>query len=101
MKRLLSATLLLSAIATAPAFAAPVDAACAASAQQLALKADEFIRISGDASKPAQRAYATPVDFHRTLNDRDSALQAIANDIWTLRIDMAGRNCAQAEAFAY
>jgi len=103
MKRLISVSLLLAtAIATAPAIAAPATAnSCAAIARQLSQKTGEFVKANAEGRNAAQPANATPVDFYLSLGKRDIVLQNIANNVWTMRADMANRNCSQAAAFTY
>jgi len=103
MKRAITASLLLAAsIAAAPAFAAPASAdRCAAVARQLASKASEFAKVNADGRIAAVRTNAEPADVYRRLGKRDVALQAIASDVWTLRSDLASRNCSQAASFTY
>ena len=103
MQRLIPVSLLLAtAIVAAPAMAAPAAAdSCAAIARQLSQKTGEFVKVNADGRNAAQPANARPADFYRSLGKRDGALQNIANDVWTLRADMANRNCSQAAAFTY
>ncbi len=102
MTRLLPASLLLAtAFATVSAYAAPADANCALITRQLSQKAGEFVKMNAEGRNAAQPANATPADFYRSLGKRDVALQNIANDVWTLRADIASRNCSQAAAFTY
>ena len=103
MKRLIPVSLLLAtAIATAPAIAAPAAAnSCAAIARQLSQKTGDFVRINADGRNTVQPANARPVNFYRSVSKRDAALQTIANDVWTMRADMANRDCSQAAAFSY
>ncbi len=103
MKSLIAASLLLAtAIAASPAIAAPAkDSGCASSAAQLRQKTVEFVKMNADGRITAQPANARPADFYRSLSKRDAALQNIASEVWTLRADMANRNCSQAAAFTY
>lgn len=102
MKHLISASLLLAtAIATVSAYAAPANASCAGITRQLSQKTGEFVKINAEGRNAAQPANARPADFYRSLGQRDVALQNIANDVWTLRADMANRNCIQAAVFTY
>jgi hypothetical protein len=105
MKRLIPVSLLLATaiVAAAPASATPAPAAdsCAATARQLSRKTVEFVKANADGRNAAQPAMAMPVNFYRGLDKRDAVLQRIVNDIWTMRADMANRNCSQAAAFSY
>jgi hypothetical protein len=103
MKRLIPVSLLLAtAIATGSAIAAPATAdSCVTIARQLSQKTGQFVKVNADGRNAAQPANARPADFYRSLGKRDGALQNIANDVWTLRADMANRNCSQAAAFTY
>jgi hypothetical protein len=103
MKRLIPVSLLLATaiVTAAPAIAAPAADSCAATARQLSRKTVEFVKANADGRNAAQRATAMPVSFYRSLDKRDAVLQRIANDIWTMRADMASRNCSQAAAFSY
>jgi hypothetical protein len=103
MKRTMTASLMLvAAIASAPAFAAPAQPnACAEISRQLAGKAAEFVKVNADGRNTTLSASAKPVDFYRSVGKRDAALQAIAADVWTMRADMASRNCSQAAGFTY
>ena len=107
MKRLLPVSLLLAAAivtaaSAAPAIAAPASAdSCAAIARQLSQKTGEFVKANADGRNAAQPAKAMPVNFYRSLDKRDAVLQRIVNDVWTMRADMANRNCSQAAAFSY
>ena len=103
MKHVIIASLLLAAsIAAAPVFAASINAnSCAAIASQLASKASEFAKVDMDGRIALMPTNAKPADVYRLLGKRDVALQAIANDVWTLRSDLAGRNCSQAAGFTY
>lgn len=101
MKRCASSLALLAAVLiAAPAFADNTSA-CAALSLQLQNKTAEFVQVNAEGRNPVHNVKATPADFHRGVSKRDGALQAIANDVWTLRADMAGRGCSQAETFAY
>jgi hypothetical protein len=103
MKSLTAASLLLAtAIVASPAIAAPANAeGCAAIATQLRQKTVEFVKMNADGRIAGQPAKARPADFYRSLGKRDAALQNIASDVWTMRADMANRNCSQAAAFTY
>jgi hypothetical protein len=105
MKRLIPVSLLLATAivtASAPAIAATASAdSCAAIARQLGQKTGEFVKANADGRNAVQPPRAVPVSFYRSLDKRDAVLQRIANDIWTLRADMANRNCSQAAAFSY
>jgi hypothetical protein len=103
MKRAMTASLMLvAAIATAPAFAAPAKAdTCAAISRRLASKTSEFVKVNADGRNTALPANAKPVDFYRSVGKRDVTLQAIAADVWTMRADMASRNCSQVADFTY
>lgn len=101
MKRLISSVALLSTVLlAAPAMAANGDS-CASLSRQLQKKTAEFVKVNAEGRNPAQSVKATPADFHRALSKRDGALHAIANDVWTVRADMASRGCSQADAFTY
>jgi hypothetical protein len=103
MKYAITFSLLLAAsIAAAPAFAASASTdSCAAIARQLASKAGEFVKVNADGHPAALPANAKPADFYRSVGKRDVALQAIASDVWTMRADLASRNCSQAAGFTY
>ena len=102
MKRFISASLVLAAsIAAMPVHAAGNADNCAAIARQLARKTGEFVKVNADGRGVAQSASARPGDFYRSMGKRDVALQAIAGDVWTMRADMASRNCRQAADFSY
>ncbi|MFS0757275.1 hypothetical protein ABC383_21585 [Noviherbaspirillum sp. 1P10PC] len=101
MKRFASSLALLAAVLfAAPAMAANTST-CTALSQQLQKKTAEFVKINADGHNPVHTVKATPADFHQGVSKRDSALHAIANDVWTLRAEMASRGCSQADAFAY
>lgn len=101
MKRTFSICGLLAAVLLAsPAMAANAGS-CASLSQQLQKRTAEFVKVNADGRNPSQSAKATPADFHRGVSKRDSALHSIANDVWTVRADMASRGCAQADAFTY
>lgn len=103
MKHLTFASLLLAAsVVTLPAYAATGSAdSCTATASQLARKTREFVKLNADGRGVAQAASARPGDFYRSMGARDVALHAIASDVWTMRADMASRNCRQAADFSY
>lgn len=103
MKNIISASLLLAAaIAAMPVHAATANAdSCTVIARQLARKAGEFVKVNADGHGIAQSASALPGDFYRSMGKRDVALQAIAADVWTMRADLASRNCRQAADFSY
>lgn len=101
MKRFtLSLALVSTIVLAAPAMAAGAGN-CASLSQQLQKKTAEFVRVNADGRNPIQSVKATPADFHRGASKRDTALHAIANDVWTVRADMASRGCGQADAFTY
>jgi hypothetical protein len=101
MKQLISSCALLATVLiAAPAMAANAGS-CASLSQQLQKKSAEFVRVNAEGRNPFQSVKATPADFHHGISQRDSALHTIANDVWTLRAEMASRDCAQAKAFAY
>lgn len=102
MKNSLFAGVLFAAtLCAAPAFAASAAPGCDQSARQLRQKTGEFVKVNADGRNAAQASSARPGDFYRSISRRDSALHAIANDVWTLRADMASRGCRQAAGFAY
>lgn len=103
MKRIISASLVLAAaIAAMPVHAAAGNAdSCTTIARQLARKAGEFVKVNADGRGVAQSSSARPGDFYRSMGKRDVALHAIASDVWTMRADMASRNCRQAADFSY
>jgi hypothetical protein len=74
---------------------------CASLSRQLQKKTAEFVKVNADGRNPIQSVKATPADFHRGVSKRDTALYTIANDVWTVRADMASRGCSQADAFTY
>jgi hypothetical protein len=101
MKRIASSIALLATVLlTAPAMAANVGN-CASLSQQLQKNATAFVKVNADGRNPAQSVKATPADFHRGVSKRDTALHTIANDVWTVRAEMASRGCGQADAFTY
>lgn len=101
MKRFASSVALLATVLlAAPAMAANTGT-CASLSQQLQKKTAEFVKVNADGRNPVQSVKATPADFHRGVSKRDTALHTIANDVWTVRADMASRGCSQADAFSY
>ena len=101
MKRLLSCCALLATVlAAAPAMAANA-ADCASLSRQLQKKTAEFVKVNAEGRNLFQPVNATPADFQRGISKRDTALHAVANEVWTVRAEMASRDCAQASAFAY
>jgi len=103
MKHLVYACAVIAATFTAAsAIAAPADSsACQAIATRLSQKAAEFVQVNADGKAPAQASNLRLVDFYYGVSRKDDALRAIANEVWTLRTDMASRNCSQADAFTY
>ena len=101
MKRFASSLALLATVLSAAPAVAANTTTCAALSQQLQKKAAEFVKVNADGRNPVHAASATPADFHQGVSKRDSALHAIANDVWTVRAGMASRGCSQADAFAY
>jgi hypothetical protein len=102
MKNYLCAAVLLAAsLCAAPVLAASAAPSCDQSARQLQQKTGEFVKRNADGRHAAHASSAKPGDFYRSISGRDSALHAIANDVWTLRADMASRGCRQAAGFAY
>lgn len=101
MKRFTSSLVLVSTVLlAAPAMAASAGD-CASLSRQLQKKTAEFVKVNADGRNPIQSVKATPADFHRGVSKRDTALHTIANDVWTVRADMASRGCSQADAFTY
>lgn len=101
MKRFTSSLALVSTLLlAAPAMAASAGD-CASLSRQLQEKTAEFVKVNADGRNPIQSVKATPADFHRGVGKRDTALHTIANDVWTVRADMASRGCGQADAFTY
>jgi len=103
MKHLVYACAVIAAtLAAASAIAAPADAnGCQAIAARLEQKAAEFVQVNADGKAPAQAPNLHLVDFYHGVSRKDAALRDIANEVWTLRTEMASRNCSQADAFAY
>jgi hypothetical protein len=103
MKQFICACAVLAAsLATASAIAAPADSnACHAIATRLSQKAAEFVQVNADGKAPAPASNLHLVDFYHGVSKKDAALRDIANEVWTLRTDMASRNCSQADAFTY
>jgi len=95
-----SLVLLATAMIAVPAMAAGAGN-CASLSQQLERKTAEFVKVNANGRNPAQPVKASPADFQRGVSKRDTALHAIANEVWTVRVDMASRGCAQADAFTY
>jgi hypothetical protein len=103
MKHLVYACAVLAAgLTTASAIAAPAGSdACQAIAARLSQKAAEFVQVNADGKAPAQASNLHLVEFYHGVSKKDAALRDIANEIWTLRTDMASRKCSQADAFTY
>lgn len=95
-----SIVLLATVMLAAPAMAASVGN-CTSLSQQLEKKTAEFVKVNANGRNPAQPVKASPADFQRGVSKRDTTLHAIANEVWTVRADMASRGCAQADAFTY
>ncbi|MFL6716137.1 MAG: hypothetical protein ACJ8G3_07230 [Burkholderiaceae bacterium] len=101
MKRFTSSLALLATVLLAGPALAANSASCRSLSQQLQKKTAEFVKVNDDGRNPAQSVKATPADFHRGVSKRDTALHTIANDVWTLRAEMASGGCGQADAFTY
>jgi hypothetical protein len=95
-----SLALLATVVLAAPATAANTGN-CASLSQQLQKKTAEFVKVNADGRNPAQSVKATPADFQRGVSKRDTVLHTLANDVWTVRAEMASRSCSQADAFTY
>lgn len=89
-----------SAIA-APASANANAATCQALAQRLSQKSAEFVQVNADGKAPAQTAKVHLASFYDGVSKKDAALRDVANEVWTLRTEIASRSCNQAKAFAY
>lgn len=103
MKPILHAcALMLASLAATSAIAAPASAnACQTIANRLAQKSAEFVQVNADGKAPAPASNVHPVNFYRSVSSKDAALGSIANEVWTLRTEMASRDCSQAGGFAY
>jgi hypothetical protein len=105
MKYILQAcAAVLVTLTAASAIAAPVSAnanACEALAKRLSQKSAEFVQVNADGKAPAQSPKVHLANFSYGMGKKDTALHDAANEVWTLRTEMASRNCSQAEAFAY
>ena len=103
MKPIIHACALLAAtFATASAIAAPARAdACQAIAARLSQKSAEFVQVNADGKATAPASPVRLVTFYQGLGKKDAALGSIANEVWTLRTEMASRNCSQADGFSY
>ena len=105
MKRILQACAAIVVMFTAAsAIAAPAGAnasACKALAKRLSQKSAEFVQVNANGKAPAQSPKVHLVTFYRAVSKKDAALREVANEVWTLRTDMASRNCSQADAFTY
>lgn len=84
----------------ASAIAAPASA-CQALANRLSQKSAEFVQINADGKAPAQTPKVHLASFYDGVSKKDAALRDVANEVWTLRTEIASRNCNQAKAFAY
>jgi outer membrane lipoprotein-sorting protein len=105
MKRILQAcAAFVLTLTAASAIAAPANAnahACQALAKRLSQKSAEFVQVNADGKAPAQTPNVHLANFYDGVSKKDAALRDVANAVWTLRTDMASRNCGQADAFAY
>jgi hypothetical protein len=107
MKHILQAcAAIVVALTAASAIAAPASAnananTCQALATRLSQKSAEFVQVNADGKAPAQTAKVHLASFYNGVSKKDAALRDVANDVWTLRTEMASRNCGQADAFAY
>lgn len=105
MKQLLQAcAAIVMTFTSVSAMAAPAGDnayACQALAKRLSLKSAEFVQVNADGRAPAQTPKVHLVNFYNGVSKKDAALRDVANEVWTLRTDMASRNCSQADAFAY
>jgi len=105
MKHILQAcAAIVVTLTAASAIAAPVNAnanTCQALAKRLSQKSAEFVQVNADGKAPTQTAKVHLASFYDGVSKKDAALRTVANDVWTLRTEMASRNCGQADAFAY
>ena len=86
----------------ASAIAAPVNATtCQTLAQRLSQKSAEFVQVNADGKAPAQTPKVHLASFYDGVSKKDAALRDVANEVWTLRTEIASRNCSQAKTFAY
>lgn len=103
MKHILQAcAAIVVAFTAASAIAAPANVnACQALAQRLSQKSAEFVQVNADGKAPSQTPKVHLASFYNGVSKKDAALNDVANQVWTLRTEMASRNCSQADAFAY
>jgi hypothetical protein len=103
MKRILKACAAMAVTFSATcAVAAPADVRqCQLLVNRLSQKSAEFVKVNADGKASGQAPNVYLVNFYQGIGKKDAALGNIANEVWTLRTDMASRNCSQADAFAY
>ena len=105
MKHILQAcAAIVVTLTAASAIAAPVNAnvsTCQALAKRLSQKSAEFVQVNADGKAPAQTPKVHLASFYDGVSKKDAALRDVANEVWTLRTEIASRNCSQAKTFAY
>ena len=103
MKSILHASaLIVASLAAASAIAAPSGAnACQTLTARLSQKSAEFVQVNADGKARAPASTVHLVNFYQGVSKKDAALRDIANEVWTLRTEMASRSCSQADSFSY
>jgi hypothetical protein len=77
------------------------DVFCAQLSSDIAARSVLFARVAGAAPEPAAATPSAPAAVLQPTHDKEMALHAIANEIWSLRTRMAYFGCSQARNFAY
>jgi len=77
------------------------DAFCTQLSSDIAAQSALFAKLAGAAPELMALTPSAPAAVLQRTHDKEMALHAIANEIWSLRTRMAYFGCTQAKTFAY
>lgn len=77
------------------------DAVCTQLSSSIAARSALFVKVAGTAPASADSAQSANAAVLQDVHNKEAALQNVANEIWSLRTQMAYFDCAQAKTFAY
>lgn len=100
-----SIALLCFALSTGVASAAPdmndSGAYCTQLSSDIAARSALFLTVARATTESTDITPSSPAVVPQGAYDKQLALHAIANEVWSLRTRMAYLDCAQARTFAY
>jgi Skp family chaperone for outer membrane proteins len=77
------------------------DAVCTQLSSSIAARSALFAKVAGTAPELSASTQSATAAVLQDVHNKEAALQNVANEIWSLRTQMAYFDCAQAKTFTY